>query len=314
MMDLQELGSSPEDPGGSVTTSAPPSRDVRGRYMDPPAEVQEALRAVQEQNAGEGGKSRVLKESSATKQEPTHTGAAQGPKPLWVISGCQDNQTSADASIGGTRQGALTWALLKALRDHQYTISYGDLLVAVRASLRGSYEQIPAMSTTSKANYGELYLSGGSGGDLSPLQDLLEYKIPEKLPEWRLACAAMLALLVACLLNPERDALEKHLTVSTRTVTRVDDPSIFARLIITLGLTSSSDTDLGSDQPTVHNHTKFLVYSVAHTRDSRSYLGIFGYWLELEQWGMRLLTSMPWDVCMMLAIFAVLFVRLQRQG
>ena len=34
---------------------------------------------------------------------------------LWVFSGCQDDQTSADAHVEGIYQGAFTWALLKAL-------------------------------------------------------------------------------------------------------------------------------------------------------------------------------------------------------
>merc|ERR1711933_473502 len=47
------------------------------------------------------------KSSSATEQQ----------KYLWVFSGCQDSQTSADVSIGGTRRGAFTWAFTKALAD-----------------------------------------------------------------------------------------------------------------------------------------------------------------------------------------------------
>ncbi len=35
-----------------------------------------------------------------------------------LLSGCKDDQTSADAHIGGQYQGAFTWALTKAVKDN----------------------------------------------------------------------------------------------------------------------------------------------------------------------------------------------------
>merc|ERR1712232_336311 len=64
-------------------------------------------------------------------------------KQLFVFSGCQDNQTSADAMIGGKRQGAFTWAFTKALTDMKF---------------RGNYEQVPGLASTSEENYKSWFL------------------------------------------------------------------------------------------------------------------------------------------------------------
>lgn len=45
-----------------------------------------------------------------------------------VISGCMDNQTSADAFIQYQSQGAFTFCLLEVLRQHNYNISVKELL------------------------------------------------------------------------------------------------------------------------------------------------------------------------------------------
>ncbi len=50
-----------------------------------------------------------------------------------LISGCKDNQTSADAYISGTYDGALTWALLKALNNvNIIKTTWKDLLLLIR--------------------------------------------------------------------------------------------------------------------------------------------------------------------------------------
>mmetsp|Transcript_42686 Transcript_42686/g.76524 ORF Transcript_42686/g.76524 Transcript_42686/m.76524 type:complete len:455 (+) Transcript_42686:59-1423(+) len=81
---------------------------------------------------------------------------------LWVFSGCQDDQTSADAHVDGIYQGAFTWALVKALKTDDYKENYRNLLVQLKSNLEiGGYEQVPALSTTH-----ELYLDYGFCGKL----------------------------------------------------------------------------------------------------------------------------------------------------
>lgn len=63
-----------------------------------------------------------------------------------MISGCQDEQTSADAYISGKYQGALTNSLLYVLGRHRH-LTYDELVRKVRAKLKGRYSQIPCLSS-----------------------------------------------------------------------------------------------------------------------------------------------------------------------
>eukprot|EP00747_Dinoflagellata_sp_TGD_P222648 gnl/TRDRNA2_/TRDRNA2_94350_c0_seq1.p1 gnl/TRDRNA2_/TRDRNA2_94350_c0~~gnl/TRDRNA2_/TRDRNA2_94350_c0_seq1.p1 ORF type:complete len:513 (+),score=113.98 gnl/TRDRNA2_/TRDRNA2_94350_c0_seq1:194-1540(+) len=103
---------------------------------------------------------------SAGTEEPECTGQARAlssdsedDKRIWAISGCQDAQTSADATIDGVRQGALTWALHSALKDMDYHLNYQHVIAATRKKLKGKYSQIPAMSTTSRDEIKRFYLA-----------------------------------------------------------------------------------------------------------------------------------------------------------
>lgn len=63
------------------------------------------------------------------------------------ISGCRDNQTSADAVEAGQAQGAMTYALIMALQTRKYKVTYGQLLSDMRAILATKrYTQVPQMS------------------------------------------------------------------------------------------------------------------------------------------------------------------------
>jgi len=63
-----------------------------------------------------------------------------------LFAGCRDNQTSADAMIGGHYNGAFTYYLCKHLRDTSATINRAELLKRVRASLRfNDFNQVPQL-------------------------------------------------------------------------------------------------------------------------------------------------------------------------
>jgi metacaspase-1 len=63
------------------------------------------------------------------------------------FSGCRDEQTSADASIGGESTGAMSWAFREAFAKGGFDQSYVRLLGNIRTILQGKYSQIPQMST-----------------------------------------------------------------------------------------------------------------------------------------------------------------------
>ena len=63
-----------------------------------------------------------------------------------LLSGCQSNQTSADAFVDKKYQGAFTFALAKVLAQNNYSITYKDLAVKINALLDSlHYEQNPQL-------------------------------------------------------------------------------------------------------------------------------------------------------------------------
>lgn len=69
--------------------------------------------------------------------------------PAVMISGCRDDQTSADAYISGRYNGAMTRAFLTCLKDANYNINYFDLLTNMRKYLKdNNYTQIPELSAS----------------------------------------------------------------------------------------------------------------------------------------------------------------------
>ncbi|KAJ3029059.1 UNVERIFIED_CONTAM: hypothetical protein HDU68_000272 [Siphonaria sp. JEL0065] len=67
------------------------------------------------------------------------------PKLVFCLSGCRDEQTSADAEFNGKASGALTYAILKALEANM-NLSYQELLVQLREFMKGEFSQIPQLS------------------------------------------------------------------------------------------------------------------------------------------------------------------------
>jgi len=66
-----------------------------------------------------------------------------------LLSGCKDDQTSADAFINRKYQGALTWAFFATLEKHDYApIPLKDLLFEIQTLLKtNKYEQVPQLSS-----------------------------------------------------------------------------------------------------------------------------------------------------------------------
>ncbi|KAF2089412.1 putative metacaspase [Saccharata proteae CBS 121410] len=67
-------------------------------------------------------------------------------KMVTMFSGCRDDQTSADASIGGSHVGAMSWAFLECMKQGA-ALNYMQVLQGTRAVLKQSrYTQIPQLS------------------------------------------------------------------------------------------------------------------------------------------------------------------------
>jgi uncharacterized caspase-like protein len=73
------------------------------------------------------------------------------------ISGCRDNQTSADARFNGVAQGAMTWSLLESFNilpadRNRIQLHWEDLIANMRKLLKASrYDQVPQLSVENPA-------------------------------------------------------------------------------------------------------------------------------------------------------------------
>lgn len=83
--------------------------------------------------------------------------ATQG-KRVFVFSGCRDDQTSADATIGGQRRGAMTWAMAECLQEAEYSISYEDLIDRMRQKMARRFEQVPQLQACSEDGISHMHL------------------------------------------------------------------------------------------------------------------------------------------------------------
>ena len=72
---------------------------------------------------------------------------------VFMISGCTDNQTSADAFINNKASGALTWSLLESLKEKKPNGNWRELIKTMRDKLKTSeFEQIPQFSSGTFVN------------------------------------------------------------------------------------------------------------------------------------------------------------------
>lgn len=76
-----------------------------------------------------------------------------------LITGCRDTQTSADAFMNGSFNGALTYCLVAAIREAKGKISYQELHARTKARLkRENFDQVPQLEGR-KARLGSPFLA-----------------------------------------------------------------------------------------------------------------------------------------------------------
>ncbi|ORX67349.1 hypothetical protein BCR32DRAFT_109687 [Anaeromyces robustus] len=73
------------------------------------------------------------------------------------LSGCRDNQTSADASINNVSTGAMSYALITVLSQNQ-NITYSQLLTQIRQIMNQKhFSQVPQLSSSHPMNMNEQF-------------------------------------------------------------------------------------------------------------------------------------------------------------
>lgn len=120
---------------------------MKNRYLQPPIDI--LLRDDRSLNI-----KKILKGCFKNRGEDTIATMNHS-----LIAGCMDNQTSADAYIGNAYNGALTYFLCKAIREHNGRISRKNLINVVRNMVRiNNFEQIPQLECCEKMSNEEFLL------------------------------------------------------------------------------------------------------------------------------------------------------------
>jgi hypothetical protein len=76
-----------------------------------------------------------------------------------LITGCRDTQTSADAHIGGSYNGALTYYLVESIKEAEGKLTYRELHQRTAAKLKQEdFDQIPQLEGR-RTSFDRLFLS-----------------------------------------------------------------------------------------------------------------------------------------------------------
>jgi hypothetical protein len=126
---------------GTMTRAVlPPDAPVLPRYLPSPWD----LAAAESGRKLRGSVRTTVHTASRAARQRSDIVIADMPEIL--ISSCRDSQTAADARIGDSFHGALTYHLVAALEAAKGKVSYRELHKAVLARLKGSgFDQVPQL-------------------------------------------------------------------------------------------------------------------------------------------------------------------------
>jgi len=125
--------------GTNTRAIHPPDAPVVPRYLPNPWDIMAT-------ESGRKLKGKVRGRLRRTPHGKTGPDIVAVKMPETLIAGCRDTQTSADAYINGTYNGALTWSLVSALRATAGKLSYRELHARSLALLsKGRYDQVPQL-------------------------------------------------------------------------------------------------------------------------------------------------------------------------
>ena len=126
--------------GTNTRAVLPPDAPVIQRYLPSPW----GLRAA------ESGRSLPRKVTSELRRSPRSTrktkDIVKAELPEVLITGCRDTQTSADAFINNRYNGALTFAIVEAIRGSKGRLTYRDLHDSASSVLKAKkFDQVPQL-------------------------------------------------------------------------------------------------------------------------------------------------------------------------
>jgi len=126
--------------GSNTRVLLPPDAPIIPRYLPSPWDLMAAESGRKLRGKVRGS----LRRSTAAKRKKKDVVDVAISELL--IAGCRDTQTSADAHLGGTFNGALTYSLVDVLKNAGGTISYRQLHEQTVTQLkRGGFDQVPQL-------------------------------------------------------------------------------------------------------------------------------------------------------------------------
>lgn len=138
---------------GTITRAIqPPDEPVKQRYLPSPWDLVAAESGRTLRGTVTGGL-RSSPRAKRKKSDVVHADICE-----LLITGCRDTQTSADAFIKGTYNGALTYYLVESIREANGKLSYRELHKQTVAKLKGEYDQVPQLEGN-KGTFEEPFLS-----------------------------------------------------------------------------------------------------------------------------------------------------------
>jgi metacaspase-1 len=126
--------------GSNTRVLLPPDAPSIPRFLPNPLDIMEAESGRKLRGKVKGS----LRVSAAPKRKKSDVVDADIPELL--VTGCRDTQTSADAYIGGSYNGALTYCVVETLKAAGGTISYRQMHQGTIKRLKeGGYDQVPQL-------------------------------------------------------------------------------------------------------------------------------------------------------------------------
>lgn len=126
--------------GTNTRAITPPDAPVKERYLPHPKDLL-AAESGRELRGKVKGQLRQSRRSKRAVQDIVNADL-----PELLVTGCRDTQTSADAFINGSFTGALTFALVDAMRQARGRLTYRELHDrALKTLKRAGFDQVPQL-------------------------------------------------------------------------------------------------------------------------------------------------------------------------
>ncbi|HSE59397.1 MAG TPA: caspase family protein [Nitrospiraceae bacterium] len=138
--------------GTNTRAILPPDAPIKERYLPSPWDLVAAESGRRLRGAVKG-ELRASPRAKRKKSDVVHADICE-----LLITGCRDTQTSADAFISGSYNGALTYYLVESIKEANGRLSYRDLHKRTLAKLKGEYDQVPQLEGN-KAKFDRPFLS-----------------------------------------------------------------------------------------------------------------------------------------------------------